>query len=91
MSSVEIKVFLLGMGLFRASLYASVSVLQVETFANKRKSPRLKEGYNTWCGLLCDYRTQITEELKEKLATAPTMEERFAILRQIEELNRKQK
>jgi hypothetical protein len=31
------------------------------------------------------------KELKEKLATAPTMEERFAILRQIEELNRKQK
>ena len=31
------------------------------------KSPHLKEGYNTWCGLLCDYRTQISEELKEKL------------------------
>ena len=31
------------------------------------------------------------KELKEKLAIAPTMEERFAILKQIEELNRKQK
>ena len=25
------------------------------------------KGYNTWCGLLCDYRTQISEDLREKL------------------------
>jgi hypothetical protein len=25
------------------------------------------KGYNTWCGLLCDYWTQIPEELKEQL------------------------
>ena len=35
--------------------------------ANKRKSPHFIEGFKTWCGLLCDYRTQISEELKEKL------------------------
>jgi hypothetical protein len=35
--------------------------------ANKSKSPHFVEGFKTWCGLLCAYRTQITEELKEKL------------------------
>ena len=34
---------------------------------NKEKSSRLKEGFTTWCALLCDYRTQITPKLKEKL------------------------
>ena len=32
------------------------------------RSPRLIEGYKTWCGLLCAYRTTITEELKERLS-----------------------
>ena len=31
------------------------------------RSPRLEEGFTTWCALLCDYRTQIVAELKEKL------------------------
>ena len=38
-----------------------------EILAVKRKSPHLSEGFKTWCGLLCAYRTQITEDLKEKL------------------------
>jgi hypothetical protein len=33
--------------------------------AVKRKSPRLKEGYNTWCGLLCAYRTTSLAEIKD--------------------------
>ena len=31
------------------------------------RSPHFVEGFKTWCGLLCDYRTTITEELKGKL------------------------
>lgn len=35
--------------------------------AVKRKSPRLIEGYNTWCALLCAYRTQICNRIKRKI------------------------
>jgi len=48
-------------------IFEVVIIRLAERYINKRKSPRLKEGYNTWCGLLCDYRTQITEDLKEKV------------------------
>ena len=37
----------------------------VERLTVKRKSPHFVEGYSTWCGLLCDYRTQITPGLKK--------------------------
>lgn len=39
----------------------------MERLAVKRKSPRLEEGFKTWCGLLCAYRTKITEELRYRL------------------------
>ena len=32
--------------------------------AVKRKSPHVLEGFKTWCGLLCDYRTTFLENKK---------------------------
>jgi len=48
-----------------------------ERRAIKRKSPHFVESFNTWSGLLCDYRTQITTELKEKLQKTVVIYRKF--------------
>jgi hypothetical protein len=48
------------------SVFKSLTIGLSERHAVKKK-PHFLEGFKTWWALLCDYRTQITEELKEKL------------------------